>query len=153
MKRITVALSLVLGLCSISNMQAQMKIYNSNLVKFGDVNTNPILSSGFEVIMPKFLFKGSSFEYSLGIYSLEIKNNIISGQPSAGPSIVMLSVKNQFGIGNATRPLHSVCSNQLYSSSGGVSTISDRRCKTNIVELGASSDQIMRLRPVKFDYR
>ena len=166
MKKLTLALSFVLGLFSITNTQAQMRIYNSNLVKFGDVNTSPTLSAGFEVIMPKFLFKGNSIEYIFGMYSLVIKNNllpntqsigdspnIVGGPTASTPGIIMLGGKNQFEIGNTSQPLHSIYSNQLYSSSGGVSTISDRRYKTNIVELNPSSDPIMRLRPVKFDYR
>ena len=78
MKKITVVLSFVLGLFSISATQAQMRIYNSNLVKFGDVNTSPTLSKGLEVAMDNFLFKGSQIKFTIAGTTIESVSTSVS---------------------------------------------------------------------------
>ncbi len=167
MKKIIIALGLVLGLSGVSALQAQMRVYNENLVKFGNINTSPTLSSGLEVNMPNFLFKGNSAKFNICGYAIEFAGYSVSpasrsgatqgivGPPviELGPAIALLCSKNHLGIGSSTKPLHSLYATKLYSSSGGVSTISDHRYKTDIENLTPASDKIMQLRPVTFNYR
>mgnify|MGYP001034591549 CR=1 FL=1 len=163
MKKIIIALSLVLGVGGISALQAQMRIFNSNLVKFGNVNTSPTLSSGLEIAMPNFLFKGSSVKFTVGGATLEFKGrNVANAAPAANgdwgtidpipvnTSLTILGPKNDVTIGATDYPLNTLYTTTIYRKSE--QTLSDRRYKTNIKNLDAASDKIMRLRPVKFDY-
>lgn len=168
MKKLIVALGLVLSLGGVSALQAQMRLYNANLVKFGNVNTAPTLSSGLEVNMPNFLFKGNSAKFIIYGYTIQFTGlnvasnsaattNIVGGgivnPPLTQPAAITMTVpKNDLQIGSKTQPLHSLYATTLYSASGGVSTMSDRRYKTNIQDLNPALDKVMRLRPVKFDY-
>ena len=168
MKKLTLALSFILGLFSISNTQAQMRIYNSNLVKFGDVNTSPTLSKGLEVVMDNFLFNGDSFKCLFGSNYLEISgkawtgtlnagdtpNGIIGGGGGVLPTTGVLTVigpHKNWEIGSSSSKVKTVyAANFNYEK---LTQSSDRRYKTNIVDLTPAMDKIMRLRPVMFDYR
>ena len=172
MKKSILALSLVLGLFSISNTQAQMRIYNSNLVKFGDVNTSPTLSKGLEVAMDNFLFKGKQAQFTLLGSPIELIANTISTMSNSSveenssvspngsivvppvytpaPTVLMLATKNALGIGTTDQPLHSIYATAV--NYGTLTQMSDLRYKTNIEELAPAMNKIMRLRPVKFDY-
>lgn len=168
MKKIIVALSLVLGLCSISNTQAQMRIYNKNLVKFGDVNTSPTLSKGLEVAMDNCLFKGGSFKCTVGDNSLEIIQSTYTGTLSTGDSpngiigggggalypvgpLTVIGPHNNWDIGSSSKKVKTIYAMTVNYEK--VTQSSDRRYKTNIVDLAPAMDKIMQLRPVKFDYR
>ncbi|MDE6106944.1 MAG: tail fiber domain-containing protein [Bacteroidales bacterium] len=164
MKKFTLALSLVLGLCSISATQAQMRVYNKNLVKFGNVNTSPTLSRGLEVAMDNFLFKGQTVQFNFNGDILEIKGNLgvspASAPSSDSPNIVgpygdnatifISAPNNRLSIGKSAQMLHSIYAQTVNYVT--LAKISDRRYKTNIMDLEPVMDKIMRLHPVKFDY-
>mgnify|MGYP001066089340 CR=1 FL=1 len=166
MKKLIVALGLVLSLGGVSALQAQMRLYNANLVKFGNVNTSPTLSSGLEIAMPNFLFKGNSVKFTVNGSSLELKGKdaLVNAASTANPNfeitpidppllsagLTILGAKNDVAIGTTAYPLHSVYTTNIYRKSE--QTLSDRRYKTNVKDLGSASEKIMRLRPVKFDY-
>ncbi|MDE7149069.1 MAG: tail fiber domain-containing protein [Bacteroidales bacterium] len=169
MKKFIVTLGLVLSLSGVSALQAQMRLYNANLVKFGNVNTAPTLSSGLEINMPNFLFKGNSVKFTIYGHTIQFTGYSVAANSAANntkivgdgivyppvtqaAAIAMTVPKNNLQIGSKDQPLHSLYSTTLYSSSGGVSTFSDRRYKTNIQDLSPALDKVMRLRPVKFDY-
>ena len=163
MKKFTLALSLVLGLCSISATQAQMRVYNKNLVKFGDVNTSPTLSKGVEINMSNFLFNGEKAQFNFNGDILEIKGNFgssLASMPSDSPNIVgpisdnatifISAPNNRLSIGKTAQMLHSIYAKTVNYVT--LTQISDRRYKTNIEDLAPAMDKIMHLRPVKFDY-
>lgn len=167
MKKLILTLGFVLGLGGLTATQAQMRVYNENLVKFGNINTNPTLSSGLEVAMSSFLFKGKQAKFTIMGTTLELLANNAAATPytinsvssddaniaiTMGPSLSIVGVKDKLGLGSSAQPFYSVFATKLYSASGGVSTLSDRRYKTNIRNIESASDKIMRLRPVAFDY-
>ena len=70
---------------------------------------------------------------------------------TAEPSVRILAPKNDLGLGSSAQRLHSVYATSVHKEN--LLDISDRRYKTNIEDLAPAMDKIMRLRPVKFDYR
>lgn len=163
MKKITVALSLVLGLFSISNTQAQIKVLSNGDVKISSSPTSTAVR-GIEIVKPNFIFKGSSMKFTFNDKTLEISspdNSFImptsSGEvsteeallPSTG-NITIIGPKDAVELGSTEQPLFSIYTTHIYKKYEH--TLSDHRYKTNVKDLGTASDKIMRLRPVTFDY-
>ena len=68
--------------------------------------------------------------------------------------VSIIGPKHDFGIGSPEAEILRIYSKEYHSTTAtGISSISDRRYKTNIQSLSSSLDKIMHLRPVKFDYR
>ncbi len=162
MKKSMLMLGLVLSLSLIGSMQAQMRVYNANLLKFGDVNTSPTLGIGMEIDMPHFLFRGRSAKFVINGATIEIKSNSdsvphrkidlpISETVVRGPATSIV-FDDKVSMANMSSPLYSVYADNLYSSRS-IATTSDRRYKTNIEDLSPALDKIMQLRPIRFDYR
>ncbi len=126
-----------------------------------------VLSSSFEVAKSQLIFTGKEIKLDIYGQTLEISNSILNTSnstpsdnapngiigggitlPTSG-TIMILGSKNSISVGSTAKPLHSVYATDLY---GKNSALSDRRYKTNIVDLNPALDKIMRLRPVKFDY-
>ena len=163
MKKLTLVLSFVLGLFSITNTQAQIKVLSNGDVKISSSPTSTAVR-GIEIVKPNFIFKGSSMKFTFNDKTLEISspdNSFImptsSGEvspegallPSTG-NITILGPKDAVELGSTTQPLLSTATTTIYKKYE--QTLSDFRYKTNVQDLGSASDKIMRLRPVTFDY-
>ena len=124
-----------------------------------------VLSSSFEVAKSNFLFSGHSAQFELDGYILEMKGNLNVSPASTpsntadvngslltpNPTLFISAPKNKLAIGSASNLLYSVHATDLYSYN--CNKISDRRYKSDIEDLAFTMDKIMRLRPVKFNYR
>lgn len=126
-----------------------------------------VLSSSFEVAKSNFLFNGQKVQFNFAGYILEIRD-AVGVEPASTPSnstngfgtlipikptIFISAPKDRLAIGSMEKPLYALYATTLYSTSGNVSIFSDRRYKTNIEDLTPAMEKIMRLHPVKFDYR
>lgn len=155
----------------------QLKIYNSELLKFGDVKESPALKKGFEVSMPNIFFhtgntgisinadevkmtilgEGISFvrEESLG-YVPKSRKVANPGNPqtmNVGPVTRMQGFDRPLMLGSGTNQLVGVYSTRFYSSSAtGISSLSDERYKTNIRPVEPTLEKIKRMNTVRFDY-
>lgn len=154
----------------------QMKIYNSELLKFGNVSEAPTLTKGFEVSMPNISFHSGST--GLSINSEGIQLTILDGGidftkeenvtfvlrstiKDPGNPIVMgtgsvtrvQSIGRPLMLGSGDCQLVGVYSTRFYSSSAtGISSLSDERYKTNIRPIEASLEKIKQINTVRFDY-
>ncbi|MBD5397472.1 hypothetical protein HDR62_04975 [bacterium] len=154
----------------------QMKIYNSELLKFGNVSEAPTLTKGFEVSMPNLFFHSGSTGVSIN--SEEVKLTVLDGgigfkkeegvgfvprvtipdppivaNYTYGPVTRVQSTDRPLMLGSGTYQLVGVYSTRFYSSSAtGISSLSDERYKTNIRPIEASLEKIKQINTVRFDY-
>lgn len=153
----------------------QLKIYNSELLKFGNVTEAPTLTKGFEVSMPNLSFHSGSTGFSIN--SEEVRLMVLEGSIgftkeevgfipkstvkdpetpikfSYGPVTRMQSTGRPLMLGSGTYQLVGVYSTRYYSSSAtGISSLSDERYKTNIRPMEAALEKIGQINAVRFDY-
>ena len=169
MKKFTVALSLVLGLFSISNTQAQIKVTSNGNVKMGGMCSSTTTDYGLDIgysnirIHPadrNVSMTGTA--YDIYIYG-ECKPLIGGGgsmilstpdSPNAGTTTCTAIIKgDNLQVGTFTNPITVYEKQPNLVNASGAAAISDRRYKNNIRNMGSGLAEILQLQPVRFDYK
>ncbi|MDE6113236.1 MAG: tail fiber domain-containing protein, partial [Bacteroidales bacterium] len=158
MKKITVALSLVLGLFSISATQAQIKVLSNGYVKMGGMSSSTSTDYGLDIGYSKIRFHTSGSVSSSVANPTDIyihRDCTGSGGPgiflsSEAPNAiyscrVTLEGDNLY-LGTVTNPASLVTTN-------GSAIVSDLRYKDNIRNMEGGLTEILQLQPVRFDYK
>ena len=135
MKKTILVLGFVLGLSLFGSLNAQITVSNGN-VKF-TFGTSALNFSAKSI--------GTNFQSRAGI-------TLPPPPVTEHIEITMLSGNNILSIGSYDQKLKEVHVTGLYDYGGGLSSISDRRYKTNITDLSQAINKVMQLRPVQFDY-
>ena len=168
MKKFTVALSLVLGLC-LSNTQAQIKVTSNGNVKMGGMCSSTSTDYGLDIGYSKIRIHPVSGNVSMtgmnhDIYIYGECKPLIGGggsmilstpdSPDASTTTCMAIIKgDNLQIGTKENPVSLYQANSKSVNSSGVSAISDRRYKNNIRNMGSGLAEILQLQPVRFDYK
>lgn len=157
MKKINI-LCMILFVANMTCTFGQFKVYNSKLVKFGDVNQAPTLKHGFETKMDTVLFNfigGGILMYHVDPTLINNGTRIINPPQYHKMDYTVLRGKtnDDLQLGTSTQELRSIYSFDYYSSNAtGISVISDSRYKTNIDSMPSALAKMLAVRPVKFDY-
>lgn len=167
MKKFTLALSLVLGLCSISATQAQIRVLANGKTRMGSTcstSSNYGLDMGYSDI--RFQVNGavsSSFASPVNVYIVrECTSNsggpIVSSTSGTPDAVITTTCRailkgDNLQIGTQTNPVKFYQANSISLNSSGVSAVSDRRYKDNIRNMESGLAEILQLQPVRFDYK
>lgn len=96
-KKLLLCISLSMALVTVS--MGQLRIYNSDLLKIGNVNETPSLTTGFEASMPNLLFRSGNTGISINSSDLLIG---ALNQKASLPSSIRLETNGiSWGISNA----------------------------------------------------
>lgn len=168
MKKITLALSLVLGLFSISNTQAQIKVTSNGNVKMGSMCSSTSTNYGLDIGYSKIRIHPVSGNVTMtgmnhDIYIYGDCRGVIGGgdmilsasdSPDASTTLCTAIIKgDNLQVGTKENPVSLYQTNSKSINSSGVSAISDRRYKNNIRNMESGLAEILQLQPVRFDYK
>ncbi|MDE6514927.1 MAG: tail fiber domain-containing protein, partial [Bacteroidales bacterium] len=169
MKKFTVALSFVLGLCSISNTQAQIKVTSNGNVKMGGLASSTSTEYGLEIGYPKIRIHPVNRDVTTGtandIYIYGECSKLIGGgggpitlsapdAPNAELTKCTAIIKgDNLQIGTKENPIVVYEKQPNIVNASGVAAISDRRYKNNIRNMESGLAEILQLQPVRFDYK
>lgn len=148
-------------------LTAQIKVRSNGHVKMGSLSASTSTTYGLEIGYPKIrilpegnMGTGSSSKYDIYIYG-DCKSSFgggVVGANATTPNATVVKCTafiegDNLQIGTRQHPV-AIYQNQSVSlNSSGVSVMSDRRYKDNIRPMESGLAQILRLQPVRFDYK
>ena len=134
MKKSILVLGFVLGLSLTSSLNAQITV-RSGSIKF-TLGNNTL-----------------TFKEKMDALDSPLRDRLVLPPPINRTEIIIDGGDNRLCLGAPAKRLSEIHVTNFFDYGGGVSSISDSRYKTNIVDLVSALDKIMQLRPVRFDYR
>ncbi|MDE7149195.1 MAG: tail fiber domain-containing protein, partial [Bacteroidales bacterium] len=159
---------LSLGMLFAQPLTAQIKVRTNGDVKMGSLSSSTSSTYGLEIGYPKIRIHpaatsasiiGTAYDiYIYGQCSSIGGGGIVGPLASATPNATLTKCTSfiegdNLQIGTPQHPV-AIYQNQSVSlNSSGVSVMSDRRYKDNIRPMESGLAQIMRLQPVRFDYK